>query len=38
MKNVHMCYIRVTEGKLKICKKIAAERSATEIFIGEKEK
>ena len=39
MKNVHMCYIRVTEGKIEnLLKKIAAERSATEIFIGEKEK
>ena len=65
MKNVHMCYIGVTEGKIekeakmsfsifvfiytihlaylkvytmKTLAPIGAERSATEIFIGEKEK
>ena len=69
MKNVHMCYIRVTEGKIENLKKegkmristlifiytihlaylkvytkfetlapIGAEITATEIFIGEKEK
>ena len=33
MKNVHMCYIRVTEGKIKNLKKEVKMRVSTLIFI-----
>ena len=34
MKNVHMCYIRVTEGKIENLKKEGKMRISTLIFIN----